>query len=289
MIEDSRFRQRYTTIPFAVHNRVHTPQSLSTNQITLAHYHKEIELLLITDGSALLYVDSVAYEVHKGDILVIAPYHPHNAKIFSDRKFSNHCICFDLEMIYERKLCDELEKRHLTIAPYISHTEPYAELLGEYIRKACQAHSCGKAGWELTVIGNMSLFLGLLKEYGLIQQVQEGTRSNDFSIRVIDYISNNYCNEITSKDAAEFLHISNGYFCRVFKENFGFCFQNYLNAYRLESAKEHLKKSMLPISEISIAVGFNSFSYFSKLFKNTYNCTPKEYRNIHHSKNKTIN
>lgn len=281
MIEDVHFRQRYTTIPFAVYNGLHNPQPFPANRITLAHYHKEIELLLITDGSARLYVDSVAYEVQKGDILVTAPYHPHNAMIFSDRKFAHHCICFDLEMIYERNLCDELVKGKLTITPHISHTEPYAELLGEYIKKACQAHSCGKAGWELTVIGNISLFLGLLKEHCLIQPVKEGVRSNDFSIRVIDYISNNYSNGITSKDAADFLHLSNSYFCRVFKDNFGSCFQNYLNAYRLESAKEHLKKSVLPISEISIAAGFNSFSYFSKLFKDTYKYTPTEYRNIH--------
>lgn len=283
MIIDTHFRQRYTTIPFAVYNGLHTPYQFTTH-FTLVHYHKEIELFLITDGSAYLYVDSVAYEVHKGDILVIAPYHPHNAKIFADRKFSHHCICFDLKMIYERKLCEELEKGTLTITPHISHTEPYAELLGEYIKKACQAHSSGKSGWELTVIGNMSLFLGLLKEHCLLQQVKEGTRSNDFAIHVIDYISNNYSNGITSKDAADFLHLSNSYFCRIFKENFGFCFQNYLNAYRLDEASEQLKNSTLPISEISIAAGFNSFSYFSKLFKDTYHCTPSEYRNIHRSK-----
>ena len=277
---DTRFRQRYTTIPFAVYSKLHTPTPHSPNTITLTHYHKEMELFLITDGSALLYVDSVAYEVQKGDIFVIAPYHPHNAKIFSDRNFSHHCICFDLQMIYERNLCEDLEKGNLTITPHIPHTEPCAELLGEYVKKACQAHSISKAGWELNVIGYMSLFLGLLKEHCYIQQISDGTKSNDFSIRLIDYISKNYSNGITSRDAADFLHISNSYFCRIFKENFGSCFQNYLNVYRLEAAKEQLKTSTLTITEISVAVGFNSFSYFSKLFKDAYNCTPTEYRKL---------
>lgn len=284
MIIDTRFRQRYTTIPFAVYNRFYDPPHQNTTLIKLAHYHKEIEMYVITDGSAYLFSDSVAYEVQKGDIFIVSPYHPHSAKFFPDRKFSHHCICFDLEMIYDRKLCSDLENGTLTITPHISHTEPYADLLGEYIKKACLAHSTGREGWEFAVIGNLSLLFALLKEQHLIQRIKVENISNAFAIQIIDYISNNYSNTITSRDAADFLHISNGYFCRIFKTNFGVCFQNYLNLYRLEVAQKQLKYTETPIFEISIAVGFNSFSYFCKLFKDTYHCTPTEYRNLHRLK-----
>lgn len=275
---DTRFRQKYTTIPFAVYSRAHTPLPHSSNIVTLVHYHKEMELFLITEGNATLYIDSVAYEVHKGDVLTIAPYHPHNAIIYSDQSFSHHCICFDLQMIHDRLLCEELEKGTLTTVPYISHTAPYTALLGSYLDRACQAHSAGMAGWELTVIGYLSLFLGLLKEQGLIHPVNAKIKSNEFSIQLIDYISKNYRDGITSCNAADFFHLSNSYFCRIFKQNFGSCFQSYLNTFRLESAKKLLKDTTLPVTEIAIDTGFNSFSYFCKLFKALYNCTPTEYR-----------
>jgi len=71
--------------------------------------------------------------------------------------------------------------------------------------------------------------------------------------------------------------------CRLFwsiGHNIGMSFQNYLNKIRLEKSVNMVLQSDKNMTEIAIANGFSSTSYFYKVFKNEYNCTPLEYRKI---------
>lgn len=52
---------------------------------------------------------------------------------------------------------------------------------------------------------------------------------------------------------------------------------DFIKNYRIEKAKELIEKSELNITEITYQVGINSRSYFSKLFKEKYNISPKQY------------
>lgn len=57
----------------------------------------------------------------------------------------------------------------------------------------------------------------------------------------------------------------------------------YIRDYRIEKAKHLLETTDLTISEITYKIGFNSRSYFSKLFKEKYRMTPKNYiKDFHH-------
>ena len=58
----------------------------------------------------------------------------------------------------------------------------------------------------------------------------------------------------------------------------------YTNNYRLEKASALLSSTDKSIMEISLDVGFNSVSYFNKLFKNKYKLTPKEFRIVEKEK-----
>lgn len=268
------FKSRYTTIPFAVYHGNYKNEKIES----ISHQHKEIELLTILDGSATFYIDSVAYDVEKGDILIISPYSLHNATIYPDKSFSHFCLCFDLNIIYDKSLNSELEDGSLIIYPLIKHTEKSAYKLSEYIVAAFHACDEMKNGWEFNAIGNMSLLFSVLKEGNYIFKSSANKKNKNFCKNTMDFIDKNYNKNITSSDAAEALFINNSYFCRTFKKNFGNCFQKYLCAYRIEKSTILLKTTDMSISEISEKVGFNSFCYFSKLFKEIYNCSPSEYR-----------
>jgi len=58
---------------------------------------------------------------------------------------------------------------------------------------------------------------------------------------------------------------------------------NYIKRMRVEMAERLIKKGDLNISEVVYSVGFTSRSYFSKIFRNRYACTPKYYQE--HCKN----
>ncbi|WP_046755436.1 helix-turn-helix domain-containing protein [Kordia jejudonensis] len=65
-----------------------------------------------------------------------------------------------------------------------------------------------------------------------------------------------------------------------FKALFGRTVSNFIKNVRVELAERLIKTSDLSISEIVYTIGFSSRSYFSKIFKERYNCSPKEYQDM---------
>ncbi|MBQ2614447.1 MAG: helix-turn-helix domain-containing protein [Clostridia bacterium] len=276
MLNDS-FKMQYTTIPFATYARNYKKNRRAAGLSSLSHRHKEMEILVVRDGGAKFYIDTEEYQVSKGDLVVITPYLLHRAEFLEDTDFKHYCICFDLSLLYDGELKEKLLRGEIGILPKIEHQQKYAEELFGYIVKAYQLHKTQSPGWELGVVGNLSLFFGQLKECGLLQE-KEAEKKKDFCYRVIDYIEKNYPQPITSAGVAEHFYMSNSYFCRKFKEQMGHCFKTYLGMYRVAKSKVLLKAGEMPISEIALSVGFCSFSYYGKVFRELTGITPSEYR-----------
>lgn len=67
----------------------------------------------------------------------------------------------------------------------------------------------------------------------------------------------------------------------VLKTELGMTFTSYLNKLRLtEAARLLAEKDSAAIAEIAYSVGYSNVSYFNKLFKEEYGCTPKSFRSI---------
>jgi len=67
----------------------------------------------------------------------------------------------------------------------------------------------------------------------------------------------------------------------VLKSEVGMTFTGYLNKLRLtEAARMLTEKSGMTVAEVAFAVGYANASYFSKLFKEAYRCTPKAFRTV---------
>ena len=275
---NDEFKFQYTSIPVAVFERNYKANTMKNNIESLSHHHRELEVLYVLEGEAVYYIDSLEYRIQKGDIVIVAPYLIHRATILASKDFSHKCLCFDLKLINDKKLRESLENGTFSVKPIISHTDRNSHELGNYVVNSFLAANEKYDGWELNVIGNLSLFFSRLKQSCMIAEKSEEKERESFCYRVISYIDNNYTQNISSSDAAKALFMNNSYFCRKFKDNFGYCFQKYIEAYRIEKAKILLKVTNLAVSEIALAVGFSDFSYFSKVFKMHQKCTPSNYR-----------
>ncbi len=96
--------------------------------------------------------------------------------------------------------------------------------------------------------------------------------------QALNYIHNNYNKDISLVHVAGIIFRSPEYFSRLFKEEVGENFSTYLIRYRLNRAREMLKKTDMKISEISYQVGYSTQSYFSRLYKKYMGKTPEEER-----------
>ena len=94
----------------------------------------------------------------------------------------------------------------------------------------------------------------------------------------IQYMELNLHKKIGLKDVAGFIHISPTYYSRLFKENMGGNFIDYLIQRRIKTSKLLLEYTKLSIYEVAEKVGFNESNYFSRVFKENTGKSPTDYR-----------
>ena len=133
-----------------------------------------------------------------------------------------------------------------------------------------QIVSCLVQLWYEMIHGN---------EERILDRDSEETLSQKRIKRALKYIEEHYQETIELRDIAEELGVSNGEVSRLFKKMLNeTCFEHIGN-YRIMRSMDLLNYTDMSISEIALKTGFNSFSYYTKYFKNKVGCSPSVYRN----------
>lgn len=92
--------------------------------------------------------------------------------------------------------------------------------------------------------------------------------------RAVQYIEENLAQPLTLNEVAALIHLNPEYFSRSFKKEVGSNFNNYVNEVRLRKAIQLVAQTDKKLFEIAEECGFQSFSYFSKRFKELYGVSP---------------
>ncbi|MFN8356119.1 MAG: AraC family transcriptional regulator [Spirosomataceae bacterium] len=93
-----------------------------------------------------------------------------------------------------------------------------------------------------------------------------------------EFMRANYQREITLDEIAKMVNMAEVSFCRFIKKRTGKTFIDCLNDIRLGHASRLLIDTTFTVAEVSYKCGFNNLSYFNRVFKKKYNCTPKDFR-----------
>ena len=96
--------------------------------------------------------------------------------------------------------------------------------------------------------------------------------------RAQEYIQENYRRDLSLDELSKELDISPYYFSKLFKEETGSNFVEYLTNLRMSRAQELLKDERCSMKEICLEVGYSDPNYFSRIFKKNFSVTPTEYR-----------
>lgn len=178
-----------------------------------------------------------------------------------------------LKEIFQKIKLSEMSPEKVRQAALLLFMNIRSELLSfkdekyvEVIQKINQAHHID----ELE-----TLLIDILKK-----EKQQFIYSENVS-QVIQIIQNHYQEELTLKSVASQLYLNAMYLGQLFKKEVKMSFSQYLNHFRIEKAKQLLVVPKYNINEISLMIGFNNTTYFSKKFKKTVGMTPKEFRESH--------
>lgn len=104
-------------------------------------------------------------------------------------------------------------------------------------------------------------------------------KENPLIKKVFGYIQEHIAENFSLDDAASFAGVSSFYLSKLFKEETGETFINYVTDRRLEKGRIMLCETELSIKEISAEIGYNDQNYFSRIFKNKFGISPTDFRN----------
>lgn len=107
---------------------------------------------------------------------------------------------------------------------------------------------------------------------------QEISEPSKMIVAALNYINQHFCENISLAEVAEKINISKNYLCDVFKKELGITFMNYVTNLRIEKAKTYLSNTDMKMYEVSDAVGYSDYAYFSQIFKKHTGTTLSAYR-----------
>lgn len=159
----------------------------------------------------------------------------------------------------------------------------------KYMRKAMQL---GCSDYLIKPLDSSELYKVIEKAIGKIEEnkseelkldtipeyLTDFEKQDIIHTKVIPYIQENITNPFTVSELAKYVALNPQYMMRLFKKTTGKSIIEYVTVYKMEMAKNLLKKSQWTNEIIAEKVGYVSSNYFIKLFKKQYGITPREYR-----------
>lgn len=96
--------------------------------------------------------------------------------------------------------------------------------------------------------------------------------------RAIAYTKHHFTEIKNMSEAADVVGLSPAYFSKLFRDETGMTFTNYLTKLRMQEAARLIQKTSMRINEIAERMGYANLAYFSTVFRKYYETNPFEYR-----------
>jgi|694.fasta_scaffold17111_6 AraC-like DNA-binding protein len=252
------------------------------------HYHPEVELLFIQEGTGTQFVGDSIQRFEGGDLLLIGSDCPHYLR--SDNKYfsgdpnlyvSALVIHFN-PSIFGKDFLALLENRH--IDQLLEKSKKGLRILGslkseitEIMKKMIVSN---KGNMMLALYALLDL-LASVNEYELLgTRIMEGDHNDKETERInaiYTYAAKHFKRKISIEEIAGVAHLSANSFCRYFKNKTKKNFSHFLNEIRVEYACKKIRENQLQVTQVGYEAGFNNFVNFNNAFKKITGKTPTQY------------
>jgi len=275
--------------PFMSHLQRGDGKSVMVNP----HFHKYIEMIYCTYGSAAIYLDGRELKMNKGDLAIINSDEVHYIISTSDDyteyvvvKFDPAILYTSMETVFEAKYVlpftiNSTDRQKVFQREQIEGTE-----VPGLVMNILHEFESRKYGFEIAVRTSIgSIFLWVLRywnERGIDIGLVSGYSKNAMETMqmIFEYVEERYKEDISVSTLAKKCGMSYSYFSRFFKTIMKKNFNDYLNYVRINAAEKLLMTTDLNVTEIAQEVGFSTSSYFIQKFERYKKISPKQYRKM---------
>lgn len=279
----------YQELPFTNASYINFYKEDLPHFIVPWHYHPEVELMYILEGTGTRFVGDHIDQYQEGDVCMVGPKLPHEWR--NDDEFFKKeaglkasCLClFFLKDLFEGSLIRLPEMNNIRqlierSRRGIKFTGKSRDEIGDFIKQS--VHLSGAA--RITSFITLLEMMATTDEYELLASVgfTESVNSTDFERfdKVYQYMMKNFMNPIKLEEVASLVGLTPNAFCRYFRGRTKKTFVQYLNDVRIGHAKKLLIEGRMKISTLSMEVGFNNLSNFIEQFKRSTQMSPSDYQ-----------
>lgn len=244
------------------------------------HYHPEYELTLITRGDGKRLVGDSYESYTSGDLVLLGSELPHTwtSDPIKNKKVSAVVVQFPHDFIKRFAGLEEFKSIEALLAaagrglffPDCASLRAELEILP------------ARQGIEkITALINILQRLTSHKHHKLSSEYFQAVKGEETESRVnkvCQYIQKHSDEPLSLDQAAALIHLSRSAFSKFFKRATGKTFSDYVNDIRIGKACRLLTETDKAINEISYATGFDSLTYFNRVFLKKKGVTPRQFR-----------
>lgn len=113
-----------------------------------------------------------------------------------------------------------------------------------------------------------------------LQRIREEREQQTHTVlgRAKQYMQERFTEELSLEEVADYVHLNPHYFSKIFKQQVGETFIDFLTSLRIDKAKALIVADQLSLKEVCFEAGYRDPNYFSRVFKKVTGVTPTEYR-----------
>jgi len=246
------------------------------------HWHEALEFGIVLTGSLKVSTPSQTLTFQKGEGFFI------NSNVLTSMVNLDDCVIDShlfhpvflgghFKSVYETKYLNPVtQNRNLELLPLRNQTPAQKQIL-QKLRQLSRLQAEPDVEFQTRNLLS-EIWLQLLEELTHTSLKATASKNQDRMLTMLTFIQENYASRLTLEDIAESAAISDRECLRCFQASIHQSPVEYLIEYRVRAAAKLLEGTDRPITEIAMATGWSSSSYFTKMFRRIYGKTPNEYR-----------
>ncbi|BCJ94344.1 AraC family transcriptional regulator [Anaerocolumna cellulosilytica] len=251
----------------------------------IRHFHNEFEVYYLLKGERYYFIGNRTYLVKQGSLVFVDTNQIHKTGLAGASYHDRILIMMNkYQMLPIAKLAG------ISLTQFFSENYGVVELkeveqknVESLLFQVMDEIKEKAEGYEFIVRAKLiELIMNALRYKNQEQIVDKGTTAQTAKHRkvheVVDYINQNYTSNQSLMELAERFYVSKYYLSRIFKEVTGFTVMEYIHVLRIREGKKLLTDSDYKVTEIAERLGFESITYFEKVFKKYSEVSPIKYR-----------
>ena len=246
-----------------------------------AHIHSAVELLYVERGSYTVTMDGVCYEIGEGDLILFCSGTVHHVVTGDCAQNSYYVIKMPPSFLLDlarRDVGTEYVMRFALNRRESRCLWRRGELAGGEIKRVLDTliteYREQRYAYEVALRLKVTELLLAILRFDAPKTPFDVGQTVRLIYETMRYVQEHYAEDIDERELAKDYGMSYSYFSRSFRRVTGMPFRSYLNRTRISKSEQLLFRDGCSVSEAALACGYNSISYFIRVYRSVTGTTP---------------